>query len=419
MRFLAPFFLTLALAAPAGAEPPSAEAGELSMSESENPLSMSEAPPRLSIAPKGIPPEADAALLRGIDCVFRMEFDEADASYRKALALMGGHPYPYLGLVGSMMTRYIYGTEQSDQALLDKFYKLADEAGAAAQAWLKKNPQDSEAMAALGASYGIAARVMTQRRSWLKAYFYGRKALKYTQASLKADPDQNEAWLGLGMYDYYTDTYPRFIGVLAKIVLRGDRRRGIAELYKSVERARYTGTAAKLILVEIFTEDQFGLREPKAAARFMKEVRAKYPDSAMLHAAELVALYEEGHYPEALASADAYLRRVKAGDWPPLHAAQGHLMRGTVLWAKGRQDEALAEFKLGADVRYKDGPTRWAVFARIRAGQLLDLMGQREAALAEYRLAADAPDLWDLKPLAQAGLKKPRGETFPGRISPF
>lgn len=398
---------------------PEAQAGEMVVSEPEPRSTLSEPQPRLRIVPKGVPPEADAALLEGIDGVFRMDFDEADAAYRRAMAAMGGHPYPYLGLVGSLMTRYIYGTEQSDPALLERFFKLADEASGAAEAWLKKHPGDSDAMVALGASYGIAARVMTQRRSWLKAYLYGRRALKFTQAALKADPDQHEAWLGLGMYDYYTDTYPRFIGVLAKIVLRGDRKRGIEELYRSVERARYTSTAAKLILVEILTEDKFGMRDPKEAARLMKEVRARYPDSAMLHAAELVAFYEQGLYPEALERAEGYLRRVQAGDWPPLHAAQARLMLGTVLWAMGRQEEALAEFKLGAEVRYRDGPTRWAVYSRIRAGQLLDRMGRREEALAQYRQAASLPDLWELKAHAQAGLKKPWPDPVPGRLSPF
>ncbi|MBI5243196.1 MAG: hypothetical protein HY922_05840 [Elusimicrobia bacterium] len=370
-------------------------------------------------AGSSISQEADKLLRGGIDSVYRMQFDEADALFQKAADLSGGHPHAYLGRVGSLMTRYIYGTEQSDPSLLERFYVLAEEAGRSSEAWLKNNPGDTDAMVSLGASFGLAARVMTQRRSWIKAYLNGRKAIKYTRAALTHDPAQGDAWLGIGMYDYYTDTYPRFIGVLAKIVLRGSRKRGIKELYQAVKAGRYTDTAAKLILVEIFTEDDFGARDPKEAARLMAEIRAMYPESAMLHAAELVALYEQGRYPQALEGVDAYLLSVREGKYEALQEAKGRLMRGTALWALGRRREALEEFKAGAEIRYKDAPTRWAVYSRIRAGQLLDLMGDHKAAHEQYRLAAAEPDTWGLRRRAQDGLARPWKDAHPGPMSPF
>jgi tetratricopeptide (TPR) repeat protein len=361
----------------------------------------------------------DRQLHNALDLLYSMKFSEADAAVRGVIALEPEHPYGYFGLVGVSMIQYIYGTEQSDPALLATFTKRVDDAIAKGSAWVKKHPKDAEGFMALGAAYGVSARLLAVRHQWVKAYFHGRSAVSYLQKAAQLDPAMADPWLGLGMYDYYSDAYPRFIHVLAKLFLRGNRARGVAELKRAAQGGTFSQVVSKMILTEIFLEDQWGLRNPAEAMKLSAEVRQRYPDSAMVQDIDIVAKYEACRYREVLADVDDFLEKARRGDYDALQTAKGLVIQGTTLWAIGRRDEGLAALRAAAEVRVAGKITRWGVWARIRAGNLLDLMGRRHEALVLYKAAAAEPDVWDLRQFAKAGQQAPWKANYPGHISPF
>ncbi len=368
-------------------------------------------PARSSVAP-----EMDKLVMAGIDGIYRMDFDAADAAARAAMALDPSYPHAYLGAAATDFIRYIYGPAQSDDRLVKSFEAKTDVAIAVAEAWLKAHPNDPQALLVLGSGYGIRARLALERHQYLKGWTNGSRSMKYIRASIKADPDLYDSYLGLGMFDYYVDTIPRFAGWLAKIMLGGSRERGLRELRLAAEKGRYARVAAQLILVEIDTQDEFGARNPADAVRLMTGIHAKYPDSAMLHSAYIVALYEAGNYKEGLREADEYLSRVRSGRYPAASMPMARAMTGTLLWGSGRKIEALAEFRDGS----AGAPhTRWSVWDRVRAGQVLDALGRRGEAVAAYAAAYAEPDKWAFKALIKSCLAKPCvGPSYPGLFSP-
>lgn len=374
------------------------------------------AAPASAARPSTLTPEMDRLVLAGIDGIYRMDFDAADAAAREAMALNPDYPHAYLGAAATDFIRYIYGPPQTDDRLVQSFEKKTDVAIAVAQKWLKTHPGDPQALLVLGSGYGIRARLALERRQYLKGYTNGSSSMKYIRASLKADPEMYDSDLGLGMFDYYVDTIPRFAGWLAKIMLGGNRARGLKELRLAAEKGHFARVAAQLILVEIDTQDEFGARDPKDAVRLMAEIRRRYPDSSMLHSAHIVALYEAGEYAEGLREADEYMARVRSGKYRASNLSMACSLRGANLWGLGRTEEALAEFKTGS----VEAPlSRWGVWNRARAGQVLDLLGRRNEALAAYRSAYAEPDKWSLKSAIKPCLSRPCvGPGFPGRFSP-
>mgnify|MGYP001565004877 CR=1 FL=1 len=366
-----------------------------------------------------VTPEMDKHVMAGIDAIYEMRFDEAEASARKVIALAPEHPYGYFGLAAVGMTRYVYQTDQTDQSLYKPFEAAIEQSIASCNKWLKKHPGDADVLFVLGASYGVSGRIMAVRHDWIKAYLRGRKAMHFTREALKADPKNYDSYLGIGMYDYYTDVYPRVVGVLAKLVLRGSRERGIKELKIAAEKGHFAQIAAKLILVEIYTEDAFGARDPEQALMYARQVRAKYPDSAMLHAAELIPMYVGKQYEAVAAGAEEYMKRVAKGEYPALDAAKGWVIKGTALWALGQKEKALEAIRAGTDIRLGKQLCRWSVWALIRCGQLQDLLGKRDEALKDYKKAAAEVDYWDLKRLAKAGIAKPWTSEFPGPVPAY
>src|SRR5579883_3418802 len=252
--------------------------------------------------------EMDRWLMQGIDDIYRMRFEEAASDARAAMALNPEHPNPYLGLAGILWTRYVYETDQGDDSLIAEFARKTQETIDVGQRWVKAHPEDAQGLMTLGAAYGLSSRLDIIRHQWVKGYLEGRKSVQITRQAVKANPECWDCYLGVGMYDYYTDVYPRFIGVLAKLVLRGDRVRGIKTLEMVAEKGHYSKINAMALLVEIYTEDQWGARDPERALSLIRQLRALYPDSAMLHSAELVALYDAGRWPETVKDSEEYLR---------------------------------------------------------------------------------------------------------------
>ncbi|TPW18937.1 MAG: hypothetical protein FD126_3186, partial [Elusimicrobia bacterium] len=366
-----------------------------------------------------ITPEMDKNIMAGLDAIYTMDFDAAERAARRVIELAPDHPQGYFAEASVAWTRYVYDTEETDQSLVEPFEKKTAEVIKLADRWLKKHPKDSDVLMIQGSAYGLSSRLLVMRRSWLSAYWDGRAALGLVRDAVAADPQNHDARLGVGMYDYYSDVYPRFIGVLAKIMLRGDRLRGIETLKLVAEKGRYSKFAAKLLLVEIFTMDAFGAKNPEEALRISREVRAAYPGSPMLHAAELVSLYEAKRYEEAAAGAREFLERVKQGKYRPLDQAKGSVILATALWAEGKKEEALAAMRAGTEVKMGGRLSRWSVWALTRAGQLEDLLGRHEDARRSFRAAAAEVDTWGMREVAKENVRHPfKTDGYPGPIQP-
>lgn len=366
-----------------------------------------------------ITPEMDKLIIEGIDSLYRMDFETGEAKARKLIKLHPDHPHGYFGLAAVIWTKYLYGTESTDTSLVAVFDKAMNTSITKARAWLKKHPDDVDVLMVLGSNYGLKSRLLISQKKWIQAFMNGRKAIKIIKRCHKIDPEFYDAYLALGMYDYYTDTYSRLVKVVAKLVFQGSRERGIERLKIAAEKAHYGKNAAKMVLVEIYLADRFGGKDPKAAHDLMKDIRSQYPKSPMLHAAQLVAFYESGEYPSVLLGAEDYLAKVKTGLYPPLHKAKGNVIMATGQWAMGRKEDAFEHFVAASDVRVGDRRSRWSVWALIRAGQVADILGRREEASRLFRKASKEPDLWGLRKPAKKHVSKPYKKGHgPGPIQP-
>lgn len=355
-------------------------------------------------ATSGVTSEMDRAVREGVDAIYNMDFDGAQAIYERMRALNPEHPFAEFGLSAVAWARYVYGSEMGDDSLLKPFEDQVERTVKVGRAWCKAHPDDAEGLVALGAAQGIEGRLLATRRQYIRAYMSARASMKSVRQAVKIDPEFKDPYLGLGMYDYYTDLYPRMIRPLAKLVLRGDRERGIRQIRLVADHGRWMSVTGKMILVEISLHDPYGARDPALAVKLMEEVRAKYPKSAMLHSAHLIALYQAGRLDDFHKGSEEFVRKTSTGEYRKMDVAKGYVLLGTSFVALRRPEQAVEAF-LQAAQHYPGN--RWAVWALIRAGNVYDLMGKREEALSAYKRAAEAPDRWGYKEHALSGLGRP------------
>jgi len=226
------------------------------------------------------------------------------------------------------------------------------------------------------------------------------------------------------MYEYYAGTLSGVVKVLAKLFMKGDAEEGLRYLNLCREKGYFNSTAAKLILIEIYTQTGSKYADPKLAVKWSRELREKYPDHAQMHFVEIVSLFENRQYAESRTSAENYLGRLESGDpvYRPNYLPRILVALGTIYLVEHEYQKGLEMFLRARQTLGKDPgahPTRWAVWAVVRAGHALDLQGLRDKARDYYREALSYKDEWGFGEYIKPYFKSPFEKTdLPGSLPP-
>ncbi|MCB1757265.1 MAG: hypothetical protein KDJ38_17205 [Gammaproteobacteria bacterium] len=132
----------------------------------------------------------------------------------------------------------------------------------------------------LGMSEAFSARIFLDRKEWLKAYSIGRQARDRLRALIEKNPQQQDAYLVLGLYEFYTGDVPVMLKWLTTLIdLSGNRQRGLDWLQRAVEHGRTAAPEAARILVE-----ELALKAPEVCQWLVlnKTLRETYPANPRL-----------------------------------------------------------------------------------------------------------------------------------------
>jgi tetratricopeptide (TPR) repeat protein len=122
---------------------------------------------------------------------------------------------------------------------------------------------------------GTEALVHLQNKEWTESYTKGKSGVDALNKSLRMDPDNYDAYLGLGMFEYYRSKLPGVIRILAWIVgFRGDSEKGIRYVAKAMKYGKYAEGPAKVFLAYALIELENKLEQGMALTR---SLRSQYP----------------------------------------------------------------------------------------------------------------------------------------------
>lgn len=361
---------------------------------------------------------------KGIECIYAVDVPEARKYFELALQKYPDHPYPNFGFAMAKWAEIEYLEDESAPDMGDEYEKLTDKAIDIGLAWVKKHPGDANAYMVLGGMYGLSARLGLMKHRWISAYFDGRKALSYTRKSLKLDPELYDAYLGLGMYEYYAGTLSGVVKILAKFLMRGDAEKGLEWMNLCREKGYFNSLAAKLMLVEIYTQPNTKYHNSAAAVKWSAELRQRYPVHPQMHFVQIVSLYEDKQYAESRKESLEYFKRLREGvpAYRKMFVPRILTAIGATWQAEKNYDEALKYFRQAADtlkVDPKAHPARWAVWALVKVGNIWDLKGDRAKAAGFYKEARAYKDEWGFREYIDRYIKKPFSEAnLPGELPP-
>jgi hypothetical protein len=183
-----------------------------------------------SSSPANVTRPWDATAKVTLGLVYDGDFPAAEA---RLAALAGEHPEdPVLPYLQALALEWRLEQDPRSRAHDREVLSLADRSLALAGARLAGDAGDGRALLARGAAHGVKSRLHLFR--WEKGPA-SREAVRMREALLgarAAGVDALDLDFGLGLYDYYADTLPRFFKIVA-FVLRipgGDRERGLAAI---------------------------------------------------------------------------------------------------------------------------------------------------------------------------------------------
>lgn len=106
----------------------------------------------------------------------------------------------------------------------------------------------------LGSIYGFLGRMYGIEGSWMSAFSNGKAGKKMLEEIIKKDAQYADAYLLLGILNYYADRLGGVVGFVAGILgLSGDREVGLQYLKLAEQRGKLTSSQAAMLLVELYS----------------------------------------------------------------------------------------------------------------------------------------------------------------------
>lgn len=344
---------------------------------------------------------------KGVNAIYNLDFQTARTELS---ALLEQYPNYPLGLFGQIMiewARYEYEFEKSNEEQAKVFENMIETSIKGIEDWIKQNGEQAQAYLALGGIYGVKARFLLANKNYVRAYFTGKKGLKYMNKSVEIDPQMYDGYLGQAIYEYYAGTLPAVVKILAKLVVSGDADKGIMYLNLIKDKGRYSANTAKLLLVEISIQSK-KYYNPPLAEQYINEIIKKCPQNPLFKFVAVIAAYQNKNYEEARKGAREFLAKIgKEPFYKEIYIARSYTALASSYMQEGNYQEAKKLLEESLEATKDQEMSRWKLWNIFRLGQCYDALGERQKAVELYKSIKKYKETWDIDDEAKKYLKTP------------
>jgi tetratricopeptide (TPR) repeat protein len=158
----------------------------------------------------------DSRIFRGIDYVYKLEFDSANTLFASFITENPKDPTGYF--FQAMAEWWKIYLNKEDRSNDDSYLSKVDKCIKVCEQRIDENENDHWAVFLLGGVIGYRGFMNVMRDNWLKAIDDGKQGLNLIQKSYELNPANKDAVLGLAIYnyavDYVVERYPFLKAVL-------------------------------------------------------------------------------------------------------------------------------------------------------------------------------------------------------------
>jgi tetratricopeptide (TPR) repeat protein len=357
----------------------------------------------MALAPQLSAQESLAA--SGFDHFYNLEYDQAIADFEKAIAQNPSSPDLHNHLAQTIVFREMYRDGALESELVsgtnsflrrpkmnpapETEKRFLDEIGKAmglSEARLKRNPNDTGALYALGISYGLRSDYYwVVKKAWHDSLRDATAARRLHNRITELEPGNVDARLVQGLHDYIVGSLPwgwRMLGFLVGI--HGDREKGIRTIQDVARNGQLDRVEAEIFLGALYRREN----QPRQAIPLVGDLIGKFPRNFLLRL-ELSQMYSmAGDKTHALEAAEevARLKTRHAPGYDRVPWEKIYFQEGTIEFWYNDLDHALENMKKVAAAS-EEVDLNTGVSAYLRIGQIYDMTHRRAEALEAYRKA--------------------------------
>jgi tetratricopeptide (TPR) repeat protein len=207
------------------------------------------------LVPAAARAQSSAPAVESLQAGYRLLYNgEKNAAVAHFDGLVKGRPDDVASRYGWLMAER---GRLKDAALRPAFEKALDALIAQTEKRYDKNSKDAEALFYLANTHFLRAEYrFTYDKGMWGAARDGASAKGYIEKYIKLHPENADAYLVLGMYNYYVDIAPTFIKFVSFFLFLpgGDRVQGLKQVERAAADGPLFGPVAKTMLVEIYSE---------------------------------------------------------------------------------------------------------------------------------------------------------------------
>ena len=370
----------------------------------------------------------------GLEALYNIDYDKANRDFKEIAQAFPNHPGGSQLLAARLWIKTLYesrrlqsslynsesfytnGDDKVDPKVVDEFRALTREAKRLAEAKLRQEPKNIEALDFLANTEGLKASFAEAvERRHFAALRDGNDAVEHHREILKIDPKYIDAQLTIGLYEYVVGSLPLPIKLVAGVTgYRGSKKKGLAMLEQVAREGKWAQDDAKTVLVLLYTRE----KRFNDVLTITRELSVKYPRNYLFRletADALVALAASKRKTNDLAGAvqaekeafetfDQLLRDRNARDAAASALDLIHFKYGEVLLTAGQNDRAAKEFL--ATTKQDRAEPGLVTMAHLFAGRAYDVSGKRDEAVSQYKEVLARPNVYDAHDEAKKGLKQ-------------
>ncbi len=219
----------------------------------------------------------DEHINKGIDHVYKLEFDSANSIFQ---GFINSDPNDPTGYFFQAMTEWwrIY-LNKDDRSNDDNYLAKVDRCIKVCEERIDENENNDWATFLLGGVIGYRGFMNVMRDNWLKAIDDGKQGLNLIQKSHDMNPSNKDALLGLGIYnyavDYVVERYP-FLKAVLFFFPKGNKELGLTQLKDVAANGKYSKIEAAVTLAYIHLSYEKNYYE---AMNYAVKLAGQYPDN--------------------------------------------------------------------------------------------------------------------------------------------
>jgi tetratricopeptide (TPR) repeat protein len=327
-----------------------------------------------------------ADTLAGLERLYQMDFPGAERSFAGIGERFPDHPAG--AFLRALVPWWSLLLDPDDTSHDAQVLAAMDEVVARADRRLRRDREDLDALFFKTGAFAFRARIHAYRGRWMKAALDGRRALSSLNRLHRREPDNDDLYFGLGLFDYLADVVPRqhpFLRPFALLLPHGDRRRGLSELERAATRGRFVQTEARYALFQLHMTFEKDYAKALADARWLVQ---QHPDNPLFQIAQGRVYAQLGLWAEATILFQQVAERQVGGQ----AGYSGALAEEALYWlargemAGGRYASALQYLdRLDYLVAERNYDTYLRAAGRLRRGMTYDALGRRDDAVRCYR----------------------------------